>query len=131
MAKKLSEVPAVGGTKPKKEKAPSQVIEKASEPKKPSPPAAPRTNLLAWSCDSMGEWKALSFLRPNSELWWVIVVTDAGVFSGHNSDPELASKEVLGKFECKTLKAAKNTCQSLEDGLRTAMKKQAAEGVKS
>jgi hypothetical protein len=79
---------------------------------------------LEWHYDDPGSWQAASVVHDQGNCFhWTILVREDGVFDTSGSDTEIANREKLKKMECKTLQAAKNVCQSLEDGLRSALKK--------
>lgn len=84
-----------------------------ADPKKPVP--------LAWDQEDAAIWAACSCLSDEgTPFMWRIFVKDDGQFSIEDSSPEIFDKRKHSGTMA-TFEAAKNVCQSLDNGLRIAL----------
>ena len=81
---------------------------------------------LKWTCDETGVWLAKSQkMNSGNVRYWVIEILVSGEFFLGNSDAGLITEKTAGSYTPKTLQAAQNICQSMEDGIRVVLRREA------
>lgn len=91
-------------------------VRKAPDPSKPAPLVFEHVGELDWEASSC-------ISDDGSPFKWVIGCrVEDGRFSIIGSDSELYDARIYKDVTFTTFAAAKNVCQSLDDGLRQAMK---------